>query len=188
MWNTLRLWVVYFFPPSASALKFPGIMLSTDCGVASPSPEKVQSLLWIQSEKINDIKNPISGEIPFHLPPTWHLWKGGWDITWLFLRTWLAMIFYLLLHPSVRLTFCNGFRIETKETMSLLWASIQRKKVFGVEKWDMTNTGNLNKGLFNKDTSVSAESHYSEETSLDNFKRRLATQLSLCRRPDRGWF
>lgn len=33
----------------------------------------------------------------------------------------------------------------------------------------MTNTGNLNKGLVNKDTSVSAESHHSEEDQFGQF-------------------
>lgn len=51
-WNTLKLSVVYFFSPSVSALKFPGMMLNTVWygGFSPPSPEQAWSLLlrWHQ--------------------------------------------------------------------------------------------------------------------------------------------
>lgn len=49
----------------------------------------------------------------------------------------------------------------------------------------MTNTDNLSKGLFNKDTFVSAESHHSEGNQFGQHHEELATQLSLSQRAGR---
>lgn len=49
-------------------------------------------------------------------------------------------------------------------------------------------TDSLNKGLFNKDTPVSAVSHHSEGNQFGQFHEELALPLSLSKRPGKDCF